>query len=45
MKSKNIPSTRLGWSEHFATSYNKNGSPHTAHMALWYFLLHLAFDK
>ena len=36
---------RYGWHRYYVSQFNKTLSPESAHMACWYLLLHLAFDK
>lgn len=37
---------RLYWHQFYVTLFNKDQSNHQAeHMAVWYLLLHLAFDE
>ena len=38
------PASRIGWHNYYAKRFNKTKSPQAAQMALWYQLLHLAFD-
>lgn len=35
---------RLGWSNYYAQVFNKTGRETAAQLAMWYYLLHLAFD-
>ncbi len=39
-----MPLTRLGWHEFYVRLYNKTGRDSALHLAMWYYLLHLAFD-
>jgi hypothetical protein len=41
---KQAPITRLGWHRFYAGRFNRLQREDSAHMALFYFLLHLAFD-
>ena len=42
---KHTPNSRMGWHEHYTRRYNKHkGGDQAAHLAMWYLLLHLAFD-
>lgn len=43
-KSKKLPNTRLGWHHYYSNRFDKNQDPQTAHLAMWYWLLQLAFD-
>jgi hypothetical protein len=45
MKKRNFPNDRLGWSNYYAKLYNKHGRDTSEHLAIWYLLLHLAFDN
>jgi len=42
---KSRPVTRMGWHTHYARLYNKTGRNSAQHLACWFLLLHLAFDK
>lgn len=41
---KNKPISRMGWHRFYVNKFNKKPHPDTEQMALWYLLLHLAFD-
>lgn len=36
---------RLGWQQFYADRFNKTGSAQAEQLALWYQILHLAFDQ
>ncbi len=38
------PVTRIGWHRHYAKVFDKTGRHTAEHLAIWYLLLHLAFD-
>ena len=38
------PVTRMGWHKHYAKIFDKTGRHTAEHLALWYLMLHLAFD-
>lgn len=40
-----MPVSRIGWHEYYADRFNKTGSAQALHLAMWYQLLHLAFDE
>lgn len=40
-----MPVSRIGWHEYYAARFNKTESPDALHLALWYYLLHLAFGE
>ena len=40
-----MPASRIGWHEYYTARFNKTGSPDALHLALWYYLLHLAFGE
>lgn len=37
-------SDRLGWHRYYVKQFNKTGSWQAEQLAMWYLLLHLAFD-
>lgn len=41
---KKSPMSRLGWHRHYAKRFDKTEREDSAHMALFYFVLYLAFD-
>jgi hypothetical protein len=44
LSSAPLGSDRLGWHKHYAKRFNKTGSKQAEHLALWYLVLHIAFD-
>lgn len=42
---KKYPNSRAGWHTHYAEKFNKNESKFTAQLALWHYLLFLAFGE
>lgn len=39
------PVTRMGWHKHYAKKFNKTQHKDTAHLALWYLILHLGLGE
>ena len=39
-----FPHTRYGWYLWYAEQFNQHGQPYAAQLAMWYYLLHIAFD-
>lgn len=39
------PADRLGWHKYYVKQFNKTGSDACSHLAMWYLMLHLAFDN
>lgn len=40
-KSMPLGSDNLAWHEHYVKAHNKTLTPESAHLAMWYLLLHL----
>lgn len=43
-RAKNKPSSRLGWAEYYMKLFHHKRTAEVEHLALWYYMLHLAFD-
>jgi hypothetical protein len=41
---KHAPTSRLGWFNYYANRFEKTLAEQTAHMACWYWLLHLEHE-
>lgn len=42
---KKTPMNRLDWHQYYVARFNKTQTKDAEHLALWYLLLHLAFDE
>lgn len=42
---KASPVSRLDWHKFYVARFNKTQAPQAEHLAVWFLILHLAFDQ